>query len=675
MNFIKKKKKAVIISVILILGVSFYFYKANGSAAPTRYIVGTPQTQTLVVSVSGSGQVSASNQVDIKPNITANVVSILKKQGDKVKAGDVIAQLDDANLKIQADQAENSVEIAKDNLNLKLAGPTKENIAVSQKSVDSAQVAYNTSLTNLQNAKDSANENLQKAQLGLSNAQVSLDNAQQQYDSALASQDTSSTSSSQTLTNAYDNAKSTINSAMLNFQPSLQLGEDILGSDGLSSKYTFGVSNQVVSDAQNSYYAAKNSYNNFINKYNSVSQNWNPSDEDALLTQTIDTANDLKALEQNLYNLLANVVATAEVPQTTIDTEKQSVSGEETSLLSSISSVQTSIQTINNDQLGITTSGNSSSSSVDSAKASLDTAQNNFSLADNALAQAKLSNEQSINTAQADVNSKKIALGTAQAQYNLEVAKPRPVDIAALEAQVQQAENSYEVALQNLKDAQIVSPIGGTVAQVDLNVGDSASPSTAVATVVTPEQIADVSLNEVDAAKVKSGQQATLTFNAIDGLSISGVVTEVDTIGTVTQGVVDYNAKIAFDTQNNQIKPGMSATASIIVNEKQNVLTVPNSAVKSDGNNGNYVEVLTGIDPNQTNAANGVTAKNPPEQVPVTIGLQNDTDTEIVQGLQPTDEVVSRTVTSGATQTSTQSGSRSFGGGGGGRIFMMGHGG
>ena len=99
-------------------------------------------------------------------------------------------------------------------------------------------------------------------------------------------------------------------------------------------------------------------------------------------------------------------------------------------------------------------------------------------------------------------------------------------------------------------------------------------------------------MNEVDVAKIKVGQKTTLTFDAIDGLSIAGEVIDIDAVGTVTQGVVNYNVKIGFDTQDERIKPGMSVSATIIIEVKQDVLLIPNSAIKSAGE-AYYVEMPT----------------------------------------------------------------------------------
>src|SRR6185503_5946600 len=105
------------------------------------------------------------------------------------------------------------------------------------------------------------------------------------------------------------------------------------------------------------------------------------------------------------------------------------------------------------------------------------------------------------------------------------------------------------------------APFSGTIAKLSVDKGDQASSGTTVATIISKNQIADLSLNEVDAAKVTVGQKATLTFDAVEDLSIAGAVASVDTLGTVSQGVVSYVVKIQFTTQDERVKPGMSVNA------------------------------------------------------------------------------------------------------------------
>jgi hypothetical protein len=132
----------------------------------------------------------------------------------------------------------------------------------------------------------------------------------------------------------------------------------------------------------------------------------------------------------------------------------------------------------------------------------------------------------------------------------------------------------------------------------------------------------------------------------------------MDSLGTLTSGVVSYNVTIGFDSLDPRIKPEMSVSAAIITGVKSDVLLVPNSAVKTQNGN-SYVQVLVG----QT-----------PENRTVEVGLSNDTQTEIISGINAGDNVVTQTITSGAASTAASTSTSNRGGlnipgvGGGGRI-------
>ncbi|MBI5230151.1 MAG: HlyD family efflux transporter periplasmic adaptor subunit, partial [Candidatus Magasanikbacteria bacterium] len=207
--------------------------------------------------------------------------------------------------------------------------------------------------------------------------------------------------------------------------------------------------------------------------------------------------------------------------------------------------------------------------------------------------------------------------------------------------------------------------------------GDSLSLNGVAATLVTTQQMAQISLNEVDVAKIKAGDKVTLTFDAVPDLQMTGEVADIDTLGTVSQGVVTYNIKIVFDTQDDRVKPGMSVSAAIITNMKQDALFMPNSAVKSQGGAW-YVEMLDGYTPttNLTSVmkSTGVTSPTPPRQQTVEVGISNDTSTEIIAGLKEGDVVIIRTITPASQKTATQQAPSLFGaagargGGGGGAL-------
>ncbi len=231
---------------------------------------------------------------------------------------------------------------------------------------------------------------------------------------------------------------------------------------------------------------------------------------------------------------------------------------------------------------------------------------------------------------------------------------PDPLDVQSAQLSVTQKENALLDAQEKLADYSIRAPFDGVVAKINVKKGEPASSGSAVVTFVTQQKLALVTLNEVDVAKVKVGQKVTLTFDAIPELNITGEISIVDSIGTITQGVVTYGVTISFDTQDERVRSGMSVSAAIITDVKTDALLVPNSAVKTNSA-GKYVQILV----------NGA-----PNTVTVETGLANDTMTEIISGLNVGDTVITRTVTgTTAAPSANSSGIRIpgiTGGGGGG---------
>jgi HlyD family secretion protein len=231
-----------------------------------------------------------------------------------------------------------------------------------------------------------------------------------------------------------------------------------------------------------------------------------------------------------------------------------------------------------------------------------------------------------------------------------------PYSVRSAQISVKQKEDDLSEAKENLTNYYIRAPFDGVIAEINVEKSDSVSSATTLATLITKQKIAGITLNEVDAAKVKMGQKATLTFDALPDLTITGKVIEVDTVGTVSQGVVSYEVKIALDTQNETIKPSMSVTVDIITDAKQDVLVVPNNAVKSQGNS-HYVEVIENpseeIKQKLSTNVSGMILPQTPKQQTVEIGLSNDTSTEIISGLKEGDIVVTSTISSNNSSSSS----------------------
>lgn len=209
----------------------------------------------------------------------------------------------------------------------------------------------------------------------------------------------------------------------------------------------------------------------------------------------------------------------------------------------------------------------------------------------------------------------------------------------------------------------VTAPIDGTVSAINVKNGDDLSRLSSGNNANNAPIIigdlktlkAQVQINEVDVPNVSLGQKVMMTFSAIDGLTMTGKIEKMDALGTITQGVVTYNVTVGFDSLDSRIKPQMSVSAKIITAVKQDVIAVPNSALKTQGNR-TYVEVLA-------------PGTQTPQQRIIEMGAANNTETEIVSGINVGDNVVTQTIdpNAKATTPANNGGARIPGFGGGGR--------
>jgi HlyD family secretion protein len=256
----------------------------------------------------------------------------------------------------------------------------------------------------------------------------------------------------------------------------------------------------------------------------------------------------------------------------------------------------------------------------------------------------------------ADIKSAAAALAQAQENYDKLLAGPTEDDLQSAEAQVTQAQLTLDSAKRNLENATLTAPFDGTIASLSLVVGQNVTQSTATMTLVDLKHLeTQASIPEVDIVNIQQGQNVDLTLDAYANDTLTGTVSRVALIGTVTQGVVNYPVVVSIDPTTITVKPGMTASISIIVQEHTNVLMAPNRAVHSLGRNqGYYVDVLV---------------EGQSFQVPVTVGMTNGSMTEITGTTLREGDTVIVSSTTAATSSSRIPG---FGGGAG---FIMNGGG
>ncbi|HLH70135.1 MAG TPA: biotin/lipoyl-binding protein [Candidatus Dormibacteraeota bacterium] len=310
-----------------------------------------------------------------------------------------------------------------------------------------------------------------------------------------------------------------------------------------------------------------------------------------------------------------------------------------------------------------------------------------------------LSGQQRLDQASQSVTSAQDALNVA--------TQPKPGSVQQAQAQVVTAQAQVNTAQQNLNATTLTAPISGVVTQVNGSVGQTigagsgaaqatsggstssasstggasgggasssaggaSSPTTSSGSGASSSggssafiTIADTSsfqavvpFAEVDAAKLQSGQQASITFPAIPNLTITGTLLSVSPVAQVVSNVVDYVATFNLLQNDPRLRSGMTANASVIVQQVQNALSVPNLAIRNQGGT-TVVDVYR----------NGKVTP-----VEVEEGLVGDTATEVRGDLRPGEEVVLPTTQLGVTGVGGAAGAGGGRGGGFGGLGGLG---
>lgn len=175
--------------------------------------------------------------------------------------------------------------------------------------------------------------------------------------------------------------------------------------------------------------------------------------------------------------------------------------------------------------------------------------------------------------AENDLDLKKAELEEAQRSYDRLTSGNK--------AEIEAAQSRVEAAQATLNMARLLSPFSGIVTESHVLPGDQVGAgATAFRLDDLSSLLVDVKVSEVDINSVSIGQPVTLTFDAILGKEYQGQVVEVTQAGTADQGVVNFTVTVELTDADSMVKPGMTAAVNIVVKEMQNVLLIPNRAVR-----------------------------------------------------------------------------------------------
>lgn len=586
LKFIKNKKVIFVIAVVILIAIAV-FAMLGKKEEKIEYITAKVERGTLVQTVSETGTVKAAKEIDLNFLNSGRIAKILVGVGEKVKEGQVLAELDYRDLSIKEKEAQA-------NLNKLLAGASREEIAVSEASAEQARVAYRAAVKELERVKRTVEENIAQAEKELNDLKLKTKNDITTYEQSIENKKADALMVAETKLAVANIALDNIDMVLTN--------EDI--------KYVISVRNTIYLKNTNKDYKkaeellTKADKSLAKAKTNKTESNVNKALDDALavLNKTFSALdNCFKALEYSI---------TYTVFQTKLDAFKTEINTQLTAVSTGISVLQTAQQNFNDAILAYDTK-------IDDAR--------------DALATAQVSGEQQITIAENKVDISAEAWRVGKAQLAQLKAPARIQDVILAQAALELVQNQIENSI-------IKASIRGTIAKIEYEVGEQTLASQPAIFMLGENSLEiEVDISEADIAKVNEGDIVEITLDAFgDDVKFLGIVYFIEPAETVIQDVIYYKVKIDFSARSELssdwesyslegVKSGMTANVIIITARKDNVLVMPSRAM-IEKNGDRYARVLV---------------NEQVQEVPITIDLRGDEGmVEVLSGVEEGDEVV-----------------------------------
>ena len=572
---------AIVLGAVIV-GGAVTIARGNTGTAAVTYRTAEAAKASLAQTVAISGSVNPSGQARLNFRSSGRISAIAVAVGQQVTTGQELARIEATDLENALANAQNS-------------------LANAQSSLQRQYQAYADAQRSLDNARKSAATDVANAQAALAKMKSNYAAAKSNYMSL--------TSAAAADVSAFQNSLSTIQSQMDVLMGEISGGFSATAANALNGAYTplqnaRANSVSLLSPALADYQSARTATLSLIGDFEGAIAGGSDTTGIAgnyQLAQTsyaIATSRLTSALDATSA-ALATILSGVSTAQAALNTAAVKPIGGvvdqwRTDLATLYALVGGEQQRVSTVKLRMTQSTSSASTLTDAINGSYVTAVQNVPT--------------TIDRTNLTVQSAESTLAS------------KPADVLSAQNAVASAELSVATAQTNLDYAILRAPSAGVIQAINGTVGEPASSSTTTPVVLlanTGTVQLHGTVGESDVSKLKLGLVANITVDALGASTrMTGKVTGVDPVATIQQGVPVYGVDVTIDVPSASIRPGMSGTASVILVSRQDVLTVPNIAIKTQGTR-RYVQVLK---------------DGQPVDVDATFGIANDTLTEVTGG-------------------------------------------
>lgn len=560
------------------------------SATPVSVMAVTPSD--LVERVEVTGTLQPADEVVVGPRIAGRIEWIVGKAGTSVKAGDVVARLENRDALAQVENAKAAVTAARARLMSAKAGVLQQSTSTDT-GIKAAQASLEAAKARWEQAKAATEQQTTATDTGIQSAEAAVEAARARHKQAQTSAEA---------------AKATADAQVKFAQAALDAAESRL------SLVKNGARNQERSVAENSVRLAKANYERDLAQYNRIKNLYDnggasASQLDISETQMKVSKAQLDSAEQQLSMVREGA-------------RQEDIEGAEAAVRQAREGLETA-------KAGL--------KQVDVARDNVEIARTGVLQAEAALESAKavrkvnVMRDKDVMAAQAVVRQAQQAVESAKAAEHMNVM--RDSDVLSAQASLEQAKAQLTIALQNLDNTLIETPVDGVVAEKMAQVGESIGSNDPVLKLSTARSLFfEAKVSELEATRLHAGQPVDIHVDALQGdrsnfyaknvaRTIRGAVEKV--VPVVDARTRNFTVRIVVQ-HNGDLMPGMFARGEIIVANHQQVLAVPKDAIVEKG----YVRTVF------------VAAAGKAQQRPVKLGVSNESTVQILSGIAAGEQLI-----------------------------------
>ncbi|MBP9812426.1 HlyD family efflux transporter periplasmic adaptor subunit [Candidatus Gracilibacteria bacterium] len=573
-------------SAVLLAGGGgyWYFFMRDPAVSVTSQVVRVTEG-SITSSVKTTGKISPVQTSLVSFTRQGTISKLYKNIGDTVTVGDVIAEIDASDAYMDIRNAKISLDNANNSYNKLYSSSTatdkiraKNTLEESRNALVLLEAQYTDFLTSQKNSMIEAENQIELLEDKYNLAQSDLEYTKKNLDT---------TSDVSDLERDIASAYISVEEIARFFPGTFTSIKNLTYIDNMSSERYGDLG------SKNSYQKTQmekltlsisGSFSSFEKGLSLERQKVDHTLDDvlSLLTKS-------KTLLQDMNTLTSLAVETYEYTPTGIPFSDIEIDEAQAELRTLGSSISTKLTAQNNTYTTLKNYGSdeietlSNKNSISSKEQTVKSAKNELDKAKRSLEALKTSQNTDKIARQNEVVRAKNSITINEISYNELLKGPEATDLKSAQNSIASANINLEKAYIALKEYQIIAPFDGVINDIPWKVGDATETNEGILVENKNAYEISLTLDQVDIVKIKDGMSAKIVLDAFPNESYTGKVSRVSEVPTETSGVVSYEAVVELSIDRTDIFSKMSVTVEILTTEKNNVLTIPTSAISTEG--------------------------------------------------------------------------------------------